>query len=61
MIGGLSPLPQTFESKILDIIGEAGGSQLAFVPPVVLGHHDEGDPEILKDSGGINVGSSDPF
>ena len=57
LIGGL--LPQTFENEILDIIGEAGGSQLALIPSVVFGHHDEGHPEIFEDSRGIYVGSSD--
>jgi hypothetical protein len=49
LIGGLPCLPQTFEDKMLDIVGKAGGSQLTFVPSVVFGHHDEGHPKILQD------------
>ena len=50
LIGGLPSLPQTFEDKTLDVVGETGSSQLPLVPSVVFGHHDEGHPEILQDS-----------
>jgi len=61
LIGGLPPLPQTFEDEVFNIVGKAGGSELALVPSIVLGHHDEGHPKILEDSWGIYVGSSDVF
>jgi hypothetical protein len=61
LIGGFPSLPQTFENEVFDIIGETGGSQLALVPSVVLGHHDEGDPEIFENCRGIDVGSPDMF
>ena len=51
--------PQSFENEVLNIVGEAGGSQLALVPSIVLGHHDEGHPEVFKDSWGIYVGLPD--
>ena len=50
LIGGLASLPQTFEDKVLDIVGEAGSSERALVPSVVFGHHDEGHPKIFQDS-----------
>jgi len=61
LIGGLPPLPQTFEHEVLDVVSETSGSQLALVPAVVLGHHDEGHPKVFKDGRGIYVGSSDVF
>ena len=61
LIGGLASLPQTFEDEVLDVVCEAGGSQLALVPSVVLGHHDEGHPKVIEDGRGIDVGSPDVF
>jgi hypothetical protein len=61
LIGGCPALPQTFEYEAFDIVGETGGSQLALVPSVVLGHHDEGRPKIVKNGRGVDVGSPDVF
>ena len=61
MVGGFPSLPQTFEDEVFDIIWETGGSQLALVPSVVLGHHDEGHPEVFENSGRIDVGPPDVF
>jgi len=61
LIGELPSLPQTFEHEVLNIVSETGGSQLALVPSIVLGHHDEGHPKIFKDGWGIYVGSPDMF
>jgi len=46
---------------MFNIVGEAGGSQLALVSSVVFGHHDERHPEVFEDGGGIYVGSPDVF
>ena len=46
---------------MFDIIRETCGSQLALIPSVVLGHHDECHPKIFKNSRRIDVGSPDVF
>lgn len=46
---------------MFDIVGETGGSQLALVSSVVLGHHDESHPKVIENSRRIDVGSPDVF
>ena len=61
LVRGPCPFRQTFEYEVFDVVGKAGGSQLALVLSVVLGHHDEGHPEVVEDGRRVYVGSPDTF